>query len=434
MAKEDRIVMSGRELKRLGVIRKVIEKVVKQIKAAELLELSCRQIRRIVERVKREGEGGIAHRGRGAGSNRKLSEEFRKKILCRYEKKYKGFGPTFAAEKLWELDKIRVSKETLRQWLLDAGLRERERKGRKHRQWRERKSYFGEMVQMDGSHHEWFEGRGGKAVLMGYIDDATGNVYGRFYEYEGTVPAMDSFKRYIKRYGIPGSVYLDKHTTYKSNGKLSLEDELEGKEQPLSEFERACKELGVTVIHADSPQAKGRIERLFRTCQDRLIKEMRLKGIKNVEEANEFLEGYLPQYNRRFRVIPQESGDVHRKIPAGMNLDRILCLKEQRTLRNDWTIAYQGKLYQVLGSTRAKTVSCEKRIDGTLRLYDQSQNLKFKEIMPRSKMKPSLKLSDFPFVLKQKKPSIPPLDHPWRKFWRNRFQEIGQRHPIYQNT
>lgn len=431
MVPEDVIVMTRQELMRLQVIKKVTGKEVKQWKAAEQLDLSDRQIRRMVRRVEAEGDGGIVHRLRGKGSNRKISLEFRNRILKRYEKKYMGFGPTFAVEKLEELDEIKVSKETLRGWLLEEGLWERQRKGRPHRQWRERKFYFGEMVQMDGSHHDWFEGRSSKSVLMGYIDDATGNVHAGFYEYEGTIPAMDSFKRYLRQYGIPGSVYLDKHTTYKSNGKLSLEDELQGKERPLSEFERACKELGVRVIHADSPQAKGRIERLFRTFQDRLVKEMRLAGIESMEEANVFLEGYLPKYNHRFRVIPKEMGDLHRKMPAGMNLERILCLKDQRTLKNDFTVAYEGKLYQVLDSTRAKTVTVEERVDGTLHLYDRIKSLKFKEISPRPKVR-SINLADLPFTLKAKNPVRPSLDHPWRKFWRRRFKTIGHRHPSYQ--
>jgi hypothetical protein len=433
MAPEDVIVMTREELKRLQVVKKVMGKEIKQWKAAELLDLSDRQVRRMVGRVEAEGDVGIVHRLRGKKSNRKLSEKFRKHVLKRYTKEYAGFGPSFAVEKFLELEEIRLSKETLRGWLLEEGLWERQRKGRAHRQWRERKFHFGEMVQMDGSHHDWFEGRCPKSVLMGYIDDATGNVHARFYDYEGTIPAMDSFKLYVQQYGIPGSVYLDKHTTYKSNGKLSVEDELQGTEMPLSEFERACKELGVRVIHADSPQAKGRIERLFRTFQDRLIKEMRLVGISTKEEGNEFLKGYLPKYNRRFRVIPREAGDVHREVPAGINLDRILCVKDQRTLRNDFTVAYGGKLYQVLEKTQDKTIVIEERVDGTLHLYDRNKGLNFKEISPRPKVQ-FIRRSELPFTLKPKKPRPAPLDHPWRKFWRYRFQKYGHRHPSYEKA
>lgn len=219
-----------------------------------------------------------------------------KKLIARivrlYHEKYQGFGPTFTTEKLFELEGIDVSKETVRTYLLEAGQWQKNRKVRIHRQWRERKSHCGEMVQMDGSHHDWFEGRRPKCVLMGYIDDATGRIFCRFYEYEGTIPAMDSFKRYIRKYGLPMSVYFDKHTTYKSTAEPSVEDEINGTE-PLSEFGRALTELQVELIHAHSPQAKGRIERLFKTLQDRLGKEMTIRGISTIEDANGIVKSFL---------------------------------------------------------------------------------------------------------------------------------------------
>jgi len=270
MAEEDIIMVRPRELKRLDVIRKVMERVIKQVEAAEILSLSGRQIRRIVKRIRREGDRGIVHRLRGRPSNRRTPDPVKDKVIRLYRAQYKDFGPTLASEKLLEREGIRISDETLRRWLLEAGDWKKSRRHRSHRQWRERKAHEGEMVQMDGSHHDWFEGRGPWCVLMGYIDDARGRVFGRFYGYEGTIPAMDSFKRYIRKYGLPLSVYLDRYKTYKSTAKPSLEDELNDRE-PLSDFERALKELGVEVRHANSPQAKGRIERLFRTLQDRLV-------------------------------------------------------------------------------------------------------------------------------------------------------------------
>jgi len=298
MAGEDMIMARQGELKRLHVIQKVLEKVVKQVEAAEILSLSARQIRRIVKRIRIEGERGILHKSRGRPSNRQIPRKIRDKVIQFYRRQYKDFGPTLATEKLLERNGIGISDETLRKWLMETGDWKKVRRGRRHRQWRERKHHCGEMVQMDGSHHDWFEGRGPRSVLMGYIDDATGRVFGRFYDYEGTIPAMESFRGYIQKYGLPMSVYLDKHTTYKSTGKPTIQDELKNT-QPLSEFERALKELGVEVIHANSPQAKGRIERLFGTLQDRLVKEMRLRGIRTIEEANGFWEDYLPWYNRR---------------------------------------------------------------------------------------------------------------------------------------
>jgi len=281
----DIILMSGEELRRLGVIRRVLEGGMRQAKAAGILGLSERQVRRIVKRVGQEGDRGIIHKSRGRWSNRRLTEGLKERVLGVYREKYPDFGPTFASEKLEEVDGIKLGVQTLRNWLLEAGLWQKRRKGRRHRRWRQRKEYRGEMIQMDGSHHDWLEGRGSELVLMGYIDDATNNVLGRFYDYEGTLPAMDSFQRYVRRYGLPQSVYLDRHTTYKSTAKPTLEDELGGR-KAMSQFERALEELGVKVIHANSPQAKGRIERLFGTFQDRLIKEMRLKDIKTKEQAN----------------------------------------------------------------------------------------------------------------------------------------------------
>lgn len=270
----------------------------------------------------------------------------KRNTISLYQQKYPDFGPTFASEKLLEIDKVKINHETLRGWLIEEGIWERDRKHRKHRQWRERKHYFGDMIQVDGSHHSWFEGRGPKLVFMGYIEDATNTVFGRFYEYEGTIPAMDSFKRYIKRYGLPQSIYIDKHSTYKSTAKPTIEDDLNNR-KPLTQFGRAAEELGVEVIHANSPEAKGRIERLFKTLQDRLIKEMRLRDISTIKEANRFLNYYLPIYNKRFSFKPQEAADLHRAIPERVDLDKILCIRTERGLRNDFTVDHNKKLYHV---------------------------------------------------------------------------------------
>jgi len=382
MAGKDIIMFRQKELKRLHIIQKVVDGIIKQTEAAEILLLSTRQIRRIHKKVKVEGEKGIIHKSRGRESNRKTPKKIRDRVLKLYRAQYKDFGPTLAAEKLFERDGIKLNDETLRTWLIESGDWKKTRKRRIYHQWRERKRYRGEMIQMDGSHHAWFEGRGPRCVLMGYIDDATGTTFGRFYEYEGTIPAMDSFKRYIKRHGIPMSVYLDKHTTYKSNGKPSIEDELNDT-KPLSEFERALKELGVEVIHANSPQAKGRVERLFETLQDRLVKEMRLKNISTIQEANLFLDQYLPAYNRRFAVVPMSKENLHRVIPRGVNLNDILCVKTKRTLRNDFTIAHNKKLYQIQNHIHASVVLVHDRLDGSMTVTHNGSAVQFAEIAAR---------------------------------------------------
>jgi transposase len=418
MAGEDTVVVRQGELKRLHVIRKVLERVIKQGEAAEILSLSGRQVRRIVKRIRTEGDRAIAHRSRGRPSNRRVPDKVRDKVIRLYRVQYKDFGPTLASEKLSERDGIEVSDETLRKWLLETGDWKKARKHRRHRQWRQRKGHEGEMVQVDGSHHAWFEERGPRCVLMGYIDDATGRAFGRFYEYEGTIPAMESFKRYIQKYGLPLSVYLDKHTTYKSTAKPTIEDELNNA-KPLSEFERALKELGVEVIHANSPQAKGRIERLFGTLQDRLVKEMRLRGIGTIVEANAFLEGYLSVYNRRFSVCPKEKDDLHRSIAKGMNLDAVLCMKTERTLRNDLTVAHAHKLYQIEDRTRASKVMVEDRINGSMRITYQDRPLRFREITERP-----VKQKERPVVIRSRRVSpSPAADHPWRRGYKSWYPQ-----------
>lgn len=408
MAGKDIIMIRQKELKRLHVIHKVSEGVLTQVEAAGILSLSERQIGRIVKRIREEGDKGIQHRSRGKESNRRLPKKLIERVVWLYQNKYQGFGPTLTAEKLFELEGIHVSKETVRMYLLEAGQWQKSRKVRTHRQWRERKDHCGEMLQMDGSHHDWFEDRRSKCVLMGYIDDATGRIFCRFYEYEGTIPAMDSFKRYIRKYGIAMSVYFDKHTTYKSTSEPSIEDEINGTE-PLSEFGRALTELGVEIIHAHSPQAKGRIERLFKTLQDRLVKDMTIRGISTIEEANKFLETYMAFHNKRFAFKPKEQNDLHREVPKGLNLDKILCIRTERALRNDCTIAHNGKLYQIQETVKSKKVLVEERVNGRMLITHNDDSLQFKEITIRpEKHKKPLKL--------RKKTLYKPLaDHPWRK-------------------
>ncbi len=408
MAGEDIVYMSLRELKRLKVIQEAIGRHITQRAAALIVGVSERHVRRLVRAVREEGERGIVHKARGRPSNRRVSEEVKERVLKLYGKKYRGFGPTLASEKLMEMDGIKMSDETLRKWLMEAGLWKKKRKRSSHRQWRPRKECFGEMIQIDGSHHDWLEGRGPELVLMGYIDDATNNVFGRFYDYEGTIPAFASFKSYVRKYGLPQSVYLDKHTTYKSPGKLTVEEELEGIEKPQSQFERALDELGVEVIHAHSPQAKGRVERLFGTLQDRLVKEMRLVGTKTKEEANGFLKDYLPKYNKRFRVCAANQTDVHVRLPRYFNLDSYLCVKTKRTIRNDNTIACNGKLYQLEERVKTRKITVEERLNGSLHITSNGTSLKYREITERPKKEAQAK--------SPRKTYIPPKDHPWRRW------------------
>lgn len=409
MAKGDIIIMKRSELRRLHVIKKVLEGVMTQKEASKIIEVGKRQTIRIVKRVKQEGEKGIIHQSRGKPSNRAYSDERKKQVIKLYREKYWDFGPTLASEKLLEIDKIKLSDETLRKWLIESEDWQKRKKVKKHRKWRERKHYIGEMLQGDGSIHDWFEDRGERSVLMGYIDDADSKVFARFYEYEGTIPVMDLTKRYVKKYGIPSSLYMDKHATYKSTAKQTIEQELNG-EVPMSQFERAAKEMGIKCVHAHSPQAKGRIERLFKTFQDRVIKEMRLAGIKDIKGANEFLKIYLKKYNKRFCVEPISKVDLHRALPEDIELDRILCKKTNRAVRNDFTVAHEKKLYQIISYTDAKKVCVEERISGRMIIRYKEEELTYKKIENRPKRTEEAKKE----TKRKQFGHIPSRNHPWR--------------------
>lgn len=411
MVGEDRVIMSGKELRRVHVIRQVLGKQITQVKAGALLGLTARQVRRLLQRVRQEGDRGLVHRGRGKPSNRRRPEKLKATVLKLFDQQYGDFGPTLAAEELAERHGIAVSAETLRGWLLAKGVTHFRRRKRPHRAWRARKAHVGELVQLDGSHHDWLEGRGPAGVLMAYIDDASSRVFARFYDHEGTIPAMDSFQRYGQRYGLPLALYADKHTTYQSPAEPTVEEQLAGT-KPQSQFGRALSELGVELIAAHSPQAKGRVERLFRTFQDRLSKELRLAGIATLEDANRFLEEYLPCYNRRFAVPPAQTADLHRPKPTDQELARSLCIKTRRCLRKDFTIAHQGRLYQIHDTVRATHVQVEEQIDGTLRLTHQGRSLSFHAILARP-----VPAAEVTTVSRSRRPIKPAADHPWRKRW-----------------
>ena len=419
MAKrKDIIKMSIKELKRLPIIHKVINGEITQVEASGILTLCARQIRRIKERVIEEGDEGVTHRSRGHLSNRAKPERIKNKVLHLCRTRYKGFNPTFAAEKLFEIDKIAISDETLRLWFTKNNIEYQTRRARKHRKWRERRHHFGEMVQVDGSHHDWFEGRGPECVFMLYVDDATSKRYARFYDYEGTFPFMDSFKRYAKRYGLPHTIYIDKHSTYKSTAKPSIEDELNNRE-PLTQVGRALEELGVDVIFADSAPAKGRVERNFKTFQDRLIKEMRLRKIKNIAQANSFLRHYLPGFDKRFSVEAIEKGDFHRSLPDNIDLNAVLCIKKDHPLRNDFTVAHDKKLYQILECTNAKKVTVEERINGRMLIVYKGKPLRYKEITQRPKKKE--KKPKYIFTMVRKERYRLPKSHPYKSFKRSPY-------------
>jgi transposase len=378
---KDILMMSRKEIKRYQVIRKVLERGINQQEASEYLGVTDRQVRRIVKRVRSSGESGVIHKLRGKVGNRQAESVFKQKILELYRKNYWDFGPTLATEKLLERDGVKVCDETLRLWLIKEGLWQLKRQKKpKDRSRRERREHFGQMTQMDGSHHDWLEGRGPKLVLMGYIDDATNRFHGQFYDYEGTMPAMGGLKGYIKRYGLPGSIYLDKHSTYKNNRQQRYTDWPFRDEEELTQFARACKQLGIELIFAHSPQAKGRVERVFKTLQDRLVKELRLEQINTLEDANRLLGAYIPIFNKKFEVSARGSGDFHRAVDKRIDLDATLSIQTQRFLRNDRTLVHNNQWYQVLTKTRAQRVMMHEYLDGQIAITYGKNRLEFKTI------------------------------------------------------
>ena len=420
--RQEVLVMTAREAKRLYVVQQVLEHQLRQRAAAALLQCSARQLRRWLVRVRQAGPPGIVHQLRGRPSNRRHPAAVQQRVLRLWQTTYRGFGPTLTQEQLAARDGLRVGRETVRRWLGAAGFWGRQRRGRAHHVWRARKACAGEMIQVDGSHHDWLEGRGPRLVLMAYIDDATNRVFARFYDYEGTHPALDSFARYVQRYGLPQSLYVDRHPTYRSAGRRTVADELAGRARPQSQFERAAAELGVQVIPASSPQAKGRVERLFRTLQDRLVKALRLAQVPTREAANRFLEGYLPRHNRRFGCLPQSSTDLHRPAPPRAYLTRILAVREAHALRHDNTLRHATKLYLIHGRwphQRPRTLQAEERLDGKLYLLDGDRVLRYHEVPARPPVQTPRRL---PRGSQRRRP--PAATHPWRRWQRRHTRTV----------
>ena len=412
---EDIITMTRRELGRYQMIERSLKKEITQAKAAELLELSERHVRRLVKRVRLKGLRGLVHGNRGRPSPRKMSVEMVERIVSIIAERYPDFGPLHAAEKLWERHKVRVSREKVRRIMMAKGLWRRRRRRKEDHVWRERKHHVGEMVQMDGSHHSWLEKRGPRLVLMGYVDDASNRVFGRFYDYEGIYPAMDSLRRYIERYGLPQSIYLDKHSTYRTSRQPDTEELLRD-EQAQTQFERALNEVGIKAIHANSPQAKGRIERTFGTFQDRLVKEMRLEGVSTCEEANRFLDVYLPKHNRRFMKEPLRPQDLHRPVPKSLNLDDIFCLQGIRTVNNGYIIKWTSRTFVLTRPSltlRRQKVVVREWFDGRLSIRFKGKELEYKEV-DMVRPKPAVRV--FAIKVRRKPPKyIPPPTHPWKR-------------------
>ena len=384
---KDRIEMSQQERDRLKVLHSVQQGQYSQAKAAQLLNLTVRQVRRLQQRLAEGGDAGLVHRLRGQASNRQLDGQLRKRVLREYRKHYSGFGPTLACEKLAEQD-LHVSPDTLRRWLLAEGLWERQRRRDTHRQRRPRRACFGELVQMDTSLHEWTEGRGESMVLITMIDDATSRLLARFYPSDDVEAHFDLLGRWLKKHGRLLALYTDRHGIYEAHKKG--QPDYEG----VTQFSRALGELDIALIKARSPQAKGRVERSFGTAQDRWVKEMRLAKVKTIAEANALLERLLPDHNRRFGVAPAQAADAHRALGPKHHLAAILSVQEQRVVSNDYVIRFANRQYQlnkpIYPGERGGRVTIELRLDGTMAIRFGDHYLKYHEVPANDTARESL--------------------------------------------
>lgn len=378
---KDRIEMSQRERDVLKVMSVVMKGERTQAEAARLLERSVRQVRRIQRKLEKEGDKGVVHGLRGRPSNRRLEEGLKVQALAMYRQSLSGVGPTMASEKLAE-GKMPVARETLRRWLLEAGLWTRSRRRDRHRQRRSRKECFGEMVQADASEHDWLEGRGPALTLVGMIDDATDRAMAWFCESETTEAYMGLLWRWLEQHGRPLAWYCDRHSIFRAESRLL------GQSEPVSvptQFSRALGELNIELKLANSPQAKGRIERFWGTCQDRLVKELRLAGARNMEQANVVLqEKFLPWFNRTCVHKPSSGNDAHRALGKGQDLGATLSHQETRTVGNDYTFQFHRQVYQLLPPAwpglRGGQVVIEQRLDGSRRVRFKGRYLEYQAV------------------------------------------------------
>jgi transposase len=370
--------MTQQERDRLVVLKKALKKLIKQTQAAKELGLSARQVRRQLKRLKVDGDKVVIHGLRGRTSNRKISPEQREKIVqILSQEVYVGFGPTLASEYLAKQHEIEIGREALRQIMIAAGLwRARGQKVEKVHQWRPRRSCRGELVQWDTSEHDWLEGRGEKLYLIHMIDDATSELTARFVRHDSTEENMRLLWTYLERYGRPVAFYTDKASLFQTAPKVARDvKELPRDEReplPPTQIGRALRELGIAWIPAHSPQAKGRVERSFQTAQDRLVKGLRVAGVRTLEEANRYLEKeFLPWWNQHLVVAPANPADAHRALGAAHDLAASLCYVEHREVDNDYTIRLDGKRYRIESKAmptglRGAVVRVERRLDGTL--------------------------------------------------------------------
>lgn len=415
MAQKNLITMTQKELSRYEIIKKLLNKEINGTDAAKQIGVSVRQIRNLKSKVKKYGAKGIIHANIGKPSNRRMSKEKRNRIERIIKKNYSYFGPTFAAEKLDECHGIIVSNEKLRSLMTKWNLwKPKPRKQAKNKHfWRPRKDNFGEMDQFDGSYHHWFGEE--ESCLLLSVDDATGKItHAKFDTNESVVAVFKFWTEYFEKNGLPISIYLDKFSTYKVNHKNAADNK-----DMITQFERATNQIGVKLIKANSPQAKGRIERMNKTLQDRLVKELRLANISTMEKANEFFKEYIPKFNAKFSVVPSRRANLHKPLNKTIRakLPQIFSVQDQRKIMNDYTIRFETMFYQ-LNETQPTTVYkkdlvvVERHLNGEIKINLKGHYLNYTELPERPKKEINVKL----LALTNRKASQwkPPVDHPWR--------------------
>lgn len=434
---EKRVTMSMKELKRMEVMQMIDKKLITGVKATEMLGLSLRQVRRIIARYQEQGATGMVHGNRGREAQNRIKEAVRTEILKLAREQYRDYNDSHFTEELTsEKHGLQVSRSTVRRIRRADGLGSpRKRRPPRHRSKRERKPQAGMMLQTDGSDHDWLEGRGPKLTLITYIDDATNEVLGAvFREEEDAAGYFMGLREICQRKGVPAAIYADRHTIFQSPKKASIEQELSGT-QPLSQYGRLLKDLGIELIGARSPQAKGRVERLFDTLQDRLVKALREAGANNLEEANRVLATHLPKHNQRFRVEPAQKGSVYVPWSNTHQLKDFFCFKHQRTVANDNTIAFDGHRMQIPPGPKRRSyarakVKVRQHLDGSLEIRHQGDSLvtfqpatntplRVGKFCPASIEEPSTAPTAEPPVEdkpQDRKPHKPVADHPWRRY------------------
>jgi transposase len=430
----ERIALSQRERDRLKVLHEVQRKQLTQVAAAERLKVSERHVRRMLLRVRERGDRSLVHGLRGRPSNRKLDASFERKVLTRVGQRYADFGPTLAAEHLAQ-DGLALSRETLRKWMSKAAFwRPRNQRVKKIHVWRERRASFGELVMQDSSPFGWLEERGPACQLIAVIDDATSRFYARFTEHDTTEENLRTFGEWLRRYGRPLAHYTDKNSIFRTSAAAPLGEQLRG-QKARSHLGRALRELGIEWIAAHSPQAKGRIERLFETLQDRLVKEMRLAGIDSLAAANHFLEmRFIPAWEQRFTVAARKPRNAHRRLDRAQRLEEILSVRVARQVADDHSVSWDGTRWgvpreQVCAGLRGAQVEIERRLDGSHWLRFRGRYLRLRHCP--APLRPSVSPSGLrpPGLTERRakpkdkiKPQYHvPAEHPWRKPWNRTF-------------